>query len=73
MFSIVIIRMAARKRSTRSAEVPDVDFPPFDPGIWAGSDHWTQRNVYTKTLFNVTNLLESMYKEFILIWKIFLK
>ena len=100
--------MAASSRSTRSAEDPDVDFPPFDPGSWAGSghlpitsevigairstvskkvssnaasekigklliDHWTRRNVYTKTLSNVIKLLESMYKEFILIRKIFLK
>ena len=36
-------------------------------------DHWTQRNVYTKTPQNVQKKLESQYKEFLLIRKIFLK
>ena len=36
-------------------------------------DHWTNRNVYTKAVKNVHKKLESMYKEFILIRKIFLK
>ena len=36
-------------------------------------DHWTKRNVYTKTPQNVQKKLESQYKEFLLIRKIFLK
>ena len=36
-------------------------------------EHWTKRNVYTKTTQNVEKKLESMYKEFFLIRKIFLK
>ena len=95
-------------RPTRSSENPDVDYPPFDPGVWGGSghltissevigalrfmvnkkvsskagsqnaakilvEHWTKRNVYTKTTQNVEKKLESLYKKFLLIRKIFLK
>ena len=31
--------MAANYRHTRSTEDPDVDYPVFDPGEWAGSGH----------------------------------
>ena len=30
---------APKPKLTRSSENPDVDFPPFDPGDWAGSGH----------------------------------
>ena len=36
-------------------------------------DHLTNRNIYTKAVKNIHKKLESMYKEFILIRKIFLK
>ena len=36
-------------------------------------NHWSIRNVYTKTEYNVQNQLDTMYKEFQLIRKIFMK